>query len=103
MTFTTFDYLKLDSQVSVTNAPGSEAWVLSIDMARRGDRGHYECQVRQHLNDIILGRNFLEVFGRYYSWEETFKIYFIENIGRISNALLDRSLRMFSKWCCLCH
>jgi len=34
-----------DSRVSVTNAPGSEAWVLSIDMARRGDRGHYECQV----------------------------------------------------------
>ena len=32
-------------KVSVTNAPGSEAWVLSIDMARRGDRGHYECQV----------------------------------------------------------
>ena len=55
MAFITFDYLKLDSQVSVTNAPGSEAWVLSIDMARRGDRGHYECQVRQHWNDIILG------------------------------------------------
>ena len=37
----------LNWQVSVTNAPGSEAWVLSIDMARRGDRGHYECQVIQ--------------------------------------------------------
>ena len=78
MTFITFDYLK-HFQVSVTNAPGSEAWVLSIDMARRGDRGHYECQVRQHLNDIILGRHFLEVFGRYYSWEEET---FIEVFGR---------------------
>ena len=34
-----------DSRVSVINLPGTEDWVLNIDMARTSDRGHYECQV----------------------------------------------------------
>lgn len=34
-----------DSRVSVSNLPGTEDWVLNIDMARTSDRGHYECQV----------------------------------------------------------
>jgi len=34
-----------DSRVSVSNLPGTEEWVLKIDMARTSDRGHYECQV----------------------------------------------------------
>ena len=29
---------------SVVNPPGSDDWVLSIDLARMTDRGHYECQ-----------------------------------------------------------
>ena len=31
--------------MSVSNLPGTEEWVLKIDMARTSDRGHYECQV----------------------------------------------------------
>lgn len=34
-----------DSRVSVKNPPGTEDWLLSVDMARPSDRGHYECQV----------------------------------------------------------
>lgn len=34
-----------DSRVAVTNPRGTEDWVLTVDMARRGDRGSYECQV----------------------------------------------------------
>ena len=31
--------------MSVSNLPGTEDWVLKIDMARTSDKGHYECQV----------------------------------------------------------
>ena len=30
---------------SVLNPPGSDDWVLSIELARMTDLGHYECQV----------------------------------------------------------
>ena len=34
-----------DTRFSVVNPPGTDDWVLSIDLARMSDRGHYECQV----------------------------------------------------------
>jgi len=34
-----------DTRVLVTNPPGTDDWVLSIDLARMTDKGHYECQV----------------------------------------------------------
>jgi len=34
-----------DTRVSVSNPPATDDWVLSIDLARMTDKGHYECQV----------------------------------------------------------
>lgn len=34
-----------DTRFSVLNPPGTDDWVLSINLARMSDLGHYECQV----------------------------------------------------------
>lgn len=51
--------LTCDSRVRVTNSPGTEDWVLAVDMARRSDRGPYECQVRRGLDFATFQAEFI--------------------------------------------
>ena len=55
-----------DTRFNVINPPGTDDWVLSIDLTRMTDMGHYECQVNTEPK-INLGF-WLNVLRKFSNW-----------------------------------